>query len=332
MSLTKKQMYFLVIAGIILPALCFVHLFSGQIQIEFQDFTNSLFNYNHQDTNQIIIRELRIPRMLMAVIAGAGLSLAGLLMQTLFNNPLAGPFVLGINSGSSLFVAFSIMTGIPFLSSDLGIISSALIGAFSFGILIMFFSVFVRSHVSLLLIGLMLGSFTGAIVFILQSASSSEELKSFTMWAMGSLQNTELSQLPIIALIFVLGVIGSILLIKPLNTLVLGEEEAKLLGINYKTIRLVIIIITALFTGLITAFCGPIAFVGLAVPNLVRIIFKTQNHSVLIFASIFIGGAFILICDILIQVLESSIHIPINAFTSLVGAPFVVLIVLKRLA
>lgn len=332
MSLTKKQLYFLIIAGILLPVLCVVHLFSGQISIEFQDFSNSLFHYNNQDTNQIIVRELRIPRMLMAVIAGGGLSLAGLLMQTLFNNPLAGPFVLGINSGSSLFVAFSIMTGIPFLSSDFGIISSALIGAFSFGVLIMFFSLFVRSHVSLLLIGLMLGSFTGAIVFILQAASSSEELKSFTMWAMGSLQNTELSQLPIISSLFILGIIGSILLIKPLNTLTIGEEEAKLLGTNYKTIRLVIIVITALFTGLVTAFCGPIAFVGLAVPNLVRIIFKTQNHFVLIFASVFIGGAFILICDILIQTLESSIHIPINAFTSLVGAPFVVLIVLKRLA
>jgi iron complex transport system permease protein len=152
------------------------------------------------------------------------------------------------------------------------------------------------------------------------------------MWAMGSLQNTELSQLPIISSLFILGIIGSILLIKPLNTLTIGEEEAKLLGTNYKTIRLVIIVITALFTGLVTAFCGPIAFVGLAVPNLVRIIFKTQNHFVLIFASVFIGGAFILICDILIQILESSIHIPINAFTSLVGAPFVVLIVLKRLA
>lgn len=332
MGLTKRHFLLLIIAGILLPALCFTHLFSGQIEIDFPDFSNAIFNYNPENTNEIIIRELRIPRMFMAIIAGAGLSLAGLLMQTLFNNPLAGPYVLGINSGSSLFVAFSIMTGIPFLSSDIGIVSSALIGAFAFGILILFFSAFVRSHISLLLIGLMLGSFTGAIVFILQSASSSEELKSFTMWAMGSLQNTELSQLPLITGLFILGLIGSILLVKPLNTLVIGEDEAKLLGINYKTIRLIIIIITALLTGLITAYCGPIAFVGLAVPNLVRIIFKTQNHLTLIIASIFIGGAFILTCDILIQLLENSVHIPINAFTSLVGAPFVVLIVLKRLA
>jgi len=273
-----------------------------------------------------------MPRMVMALIAGAGLSLSGLLMQTLFNNPLAGPYVLGINSGSSLFVAFSIMTGIPLLSSGLGIIPSALIGAFVFGVIILFFSAFVKSHVSLLLIGLMLGSFTTALVFILQSVSSSEELKSFAMWAMGSLQKTELSQLPIIVLLFTLGIIGSLLLIKPLNTLVIGEDEAILLGINYKAVRLLIISITALLTGLITALCGPIAFVGLAVPNLVRILIKTQNHFTLIFASVFIGGAFILICDILIQLLENTIHIPINALTSLIGAPFVVLIVLKRLA
>ena len=331
MNLTKKQSVFLIITGILLPALCLVHLFSGEINIGFQDFLDSFFNYNHKNINQLIIRELRLPRMLIAVISGAGLSLAGLLMQTLFNNPLAGPYVLGINSGSSLFVAFSIMTGIPFLSSDLGVISSALIGAFTFGILILFFSSLVRSHVSLLLLGLMLGSFTGAIVFILQSASSSEELKLFTIWAMGSLQNTELSQLPIITFSFILGLIGSILLIKPLNTLVIGEEEAQLLGVNSKTIRLFIISITALLTGLITAFCGPIAFVGLAVPNLVRITFKTQNHFTLIFASVFIGGGFVLVCDILIQLLENNIHIPINALTSLLGSPFVVLIVLKRL-
>ncbi|MDG1147259.1 MAG: iron ABC transporter permease [Crocinitomicaceae bacterium] len=332
MNITKKQSAFLIIAGIILPLLCLTHLFSGQISIESQDFFDALFNYNDKSMSQKIVRELRIPRMVMALIAGAGLSLSGLLMQTLFNNPLAGPFVLGINSGASLFVAFSIMTGIPLLNSGLGIIPSALIGAFVFGIIILFFSAFVRSHISLLLVGLMLGSFTSAIVFIIQSASSSEELKSFTMWAMGSLQKTELSQLPIICLLFVTGVIGSMLLIKPLNTLVIGEDEAKLLGINHKTVRLLIISITALLTGLITALCGPIAFVGLAIPNLVRIVIKTQNHFTLILASILTGGAFILVCDILIQLLESSIHIPINALTSLVGAPFVVLIVLKRLA
>lgn len=270
--------------------------------------------------------------MAMALLAGAGLSIAGLLMQTLFNNPLAGPYVLGINSGSSLFVAFTFMTGIPLLATDIGIVSAALIGAFVFGMIILSFSYVVRSHISLLLIGLMLGSFTSALVYILQTASNSNELKAFTMWVMGSLQNVELSQLPIICSLFLLGTFTSFFIIKPLNVLVIGEKDAKLLGINYRSIRMIIIIITALLTGLITAYCGPIAFVGLAVPNLVKIIFKTQNHLILLFSSMLIGGNFILICDILIQLLEKNISLPINAITSLIGAPFIVFIVLKRMA
>ena len=270
--------------------------------------------------------------MAMALIAGAGLSVAGLLMQTLFNNPLAGPYVLGINSGSSLFVAFTFMTGIPILSSDIGIVSAALIGAFIFGLIILSFSYVVRSHISLLLIGLMLGSFTSALVYILQTASNSEELKAFTMWAMGSLQSVELAELPFISCIFFLGIFAVFFIIKPLNVLVIGEKNAKLLGINYRSVRMIIIIITALLTGLITAYCGPIAFVGLAVPNLVKLLFKTQNQLMLLLSSILVGATFVLLCDILIQLMEKNMNIPINAITSLIGAPFIVFIVLKRIA
>lgn len=315
-----------------LPAFALLHLLAGQVDIQPGEFYDSLVNFNPKNTNHLIAREIRIPRMTMSIIAGGALSIAGLLMQNLFNNPLAGPYVLGINSGSSLFVAFSFMTGIPLLTSDMGTITSALIGAFLFGLIIMSFSYLVKSHISLLLIGLMLGSFTSALVYILQSVSTAEELKAFTMWAMGSLQHVELSQLPLIITLFVLGSLGTLFIVKPMNILVIGEQNAKLLGINIRTVRLIIISITALLTGLITAYCGPIAFVGLAIPNLVRIIFKTQHHGTLLLASALIGGIFLLSCDIIIQVLEEYIHIPINAFTSLVGAPFVVFIVLKRLA
>jgi len=268
----------------------------------------------------------------MGIIAGSGLSIAGLLMQTMFNNPLAGPYVLGINSGSSLFVAFSIMTGIPFLTSDIGTISSALIGAFIFGLIILSFSFVVRSHVSLLLIGIMLGSFTSAFVSILQSMSDASQLKLFTMWAMGSLQQVEMAQIPLILTFFIIGVIASLFVIKPLNALILGETQALMLGIHIKYIRLVLIIITAILTGVITAYCGPIAFVGLAVPNLVKLLFKTQSHGVLLFGCFLIGSLFLLLCDISVQLLESAVHIPINALTSIIGAPFVIVIVLKRLA
>ena len=330
MSSKNKFLFFSLF--LLLPIVSIVHLFVGEINLTFSDFYNSLFKFNSSNTNHIIFQEFRIPRLIMGIIAGSGLSIAGLLMQTMFNNPLAGPYVLGINSGSSLFVAFSIMTGIPFLTSDIGTISSALIGAFIFGLIILSFSFVVRSHVSLLLIGIMLGSFTSAFVSILQSMSDASQLKLFTMWAMGSLQQVEMAQIPLIVTFFIIGVIASLFVIKPLNALILGETQALMLGINIKYIRLVLIIITAILTGVITAYCGPIAFVGLAVPNLVKLLFKTQSHGVLLFGCFLIGSLFLLLCDISVQLLESTVHIPINALTSIIGAPFVIVIVLKRLA
>ena len=332
MHTSKKHRITLIGLVLSLPLVIYVHLISGQIDVSFNDYIEALFSFDSDNTNHFIAREIRIPRMFMALFAGAGLSVAGLLMQTLFNNPLAGPYVLGINSGSSLFVAFTFMTGIPLLTSDVGVVSAALIGAFIFFFFFFFFSYVVRSHISLLLIGLMLGSFTSALVYIMQTASNSHELKAFTMWAMGSLQNVDIVQIPFICSLFLLGIITAFFIIKPLNVLVIGEKDAKLLGINYRLVRIIIIIITALLTGLITAYCGPIAFVGLAVPNLVKIIFKSQNHLILLISSILIGGNFVLICDIFIQLLENNMNIPINAITSLIGAPFIVFIVLKKLA
>ena len=331
MSISKRHTIIIFVLLVLLPIIASIHLFAGQISIDSSDYFSSLFHYNSSDSYQIIAREIRIPRMIMAIIAGAGLSIAGLLMQTLFNNPLAGPYVLGINSGASLFVAFSIMTGIPFFTSTLGITANALIGAFVFGMIILFFSRFLRSQVSLLLVGLMLGSFTGALVSLLQTASQADELKVFTLWALGSLQKVEFEQILPIFSVFSVGILLVAFTSKSLNILVLGEENARLLGVNIKRARLFIIILTALFTGLVTAFCGPIAFIGLAVPNLVRMIFKTQSHITLLISSALTGAIFILLCDICIQLIEPHFMIPINVFTSIVGAPFVVLIILKKL-
>jgi len=322
----------ILILVILLPIVAFLHLFSGDISIHFSEFYDAMTHFDSENTNQIIVKEFRFPRLMMGIIAGGGLSIAGLLMQTLFNNPLAGPNILGINSGSSLFVAFSLMSGIPFFNSDFGTIISALIGAFAFGLVILAFSMVVKSHVSLLLIGIMLGSFTGAFVSILQSLSNPEDLKMYIMWAMGSLQQVEFSQLPIILIFFIIGIISCLFVVKSLNALVLGENQALMLGIKVKHIRIILIGITAVLTGLITAFCGPIAFVGLAVPNLVKLLFKTQSHQTLLIGCLLTGSIFLLVCDIFVQLLESSIHIPINALTSIIGAPFVIVIVLKRLA
>lgn len=316
---------------LLLPLAGIFHFVSGNLDLAFSDLFNSIFSFDESNTAQLIAREVRIPRMFTAIIAGAGLSVAGLLMQTLFNNPLAGPYVLGINSGASLFVAGSIMTGIPFLSSDFGVITNALLGALIFGLIISVFSEIVRSQISLLLIGIMLGSFTSALVSLLEVSSDAQELKVFTLWALGSLSRIQFDQIPLILSVFLIGIAASLLLIKPLNLLVLGHEQAKLLGLNYRRMRFFIIGVTAILTGLITAYCGPIAFVGLAVPNLVRILLKTQHHGLLIVSSALIGGIFVLLCDALIQLLENHVMIPINVFTSIIGAPIVVLLILRKL-
>lgn len=331
MTLKKRDLFLFFSLSLILALAIILHLFSGQIQITLNEFWTAIINFDKENTQHIIAREFRIPRMSMALLAGAGLSISGMLMQTLFNNPLAGPYVLGINSGSSLFVAFSMMSGLSFFQSDLGIITSALLGAFVFGLVILGFSLFVKSHISLLLIGLMLGSFTGSIISILQTFSTAQELKAFTVWTMGSLQNVQLHQLPLILLLFILGIFLCLFLIKPLNVLVIGEKTASVLGLNIKMIRIATIGVTALFTGLITAFCGPIAFVGLAVPNLTRYLFRSQSHGKLVLANLFIGAIFLVLSDTIIQLLEYKIQLPINAFTSIIGAPLIIMIVLKRL-
>lgn len=328
---SKRHKLLIALLFVLVPVFLLIHLKSGPTKISIEDLFRSVFNFDSESQNQQIVRYLRVPRAIISIVAGAGLSIAGLLMQTLFNNPLAGPYVLGINSGASLFVAFSIMTGIPFFLSDYGIILNALIGAFLFGVLILFFTRFVRNHITLLLIGLMLGYFTSAFVSILQVASEAQQLKLFALWSMGSLEKVQFGQLGLILVVFLAGIFWALMIVKPLNILVTGENHARLLGVNVIRIRILIITITALFTGIITAYCGPIAFVGLAVPNLVRILFKTQNHRTLIAASAIIGSSYLMLVDIIIQLFEPMFRIPINAFTSIIGAPIVVLLLLKRI-
>jgi iron complex transport system permease protein len=314
-----------------LPLAMYLHLISGQIELSFSSYLDSILNFDPENTSQVLVREFRVPRLLMAMMAGAGLSLSGMFMQTLFKNPLAGPYVLGINSGASLLIALSLMTGVQFFQSNFGLIGTALIGAFAAGLLMMLIAQRLKSQITLLLVGLMFGSFTSAIVSILESFAGAESLKSYTMWSMGSLQQVEFGQLGIILVIFALGIVASFLLVKPLNMLVIGEKSAALLGLPIKSTRMFVLLLTALFAGLITAFCGPIAFVGIAIPNLTRILFQTTNHRYLIIGNMLIGSIFLLLTDAFIQVLEGHISIPLNALTSIIGAPFVVFLLIRKL-
>jgi iron complex transport system permease protein len=280
-------------------------------------------------TESIILTELHLPRTLMVLIAGSSLSLAGLLMQTYFNNPLAGPTILGISSGSNLFVAIALMSPGIF-SSNLSIITAAIIGAIVFSIIILGFSLKVKATTSLLIVGVMLSAFTSSIVQMIQAESSLEALRSFTVWNFGSVQQVNLEQLPIISVFFLIAIVSALFLVKPLNLLVIGEKNAQFLGLNTRNIRWLLIIITSVFTGLVTAFCGPISFVGLAVPNLVKLVFKTTNHQKLIIGSILIGSLFLMICDIMIYFFEDIISIPLNSITSIFGAPIIIWIIIRK--
>ena len=330
--MTKKRIPFILVCSLLLvPLSAFIHLSTGEITVSMSDFFSAFFDFNADNSTHILIREFKFPRIFMAILAGGGLALSGMLLQTLFNNPLAGPYVLGINSGASLIVALTLMSGFEFFGTDFGLIGSALIGAFLAGIIMMAVAHRIRSQISLLLVGLMFGSFTSALVSILESISGAESLKTFTLWSMGSLQQVEFSQLPLIGFVFICGVILSFFLIKPLNMLVIGERSAGLLGLKISQVRFLIMGITSLLAGLITAYCGPIAFVGLAVPNLTRILLRTQNHRWLILGNLFFGAVFLLLCDSIIQLFSKQIALPINAFTSIIGAPFVVFILMRKL-
>ena len=314
----------------LLFVLVFLHVHGGKNAFDPGRIFDSLFYFSEGDQTHIIFRELRIPRTFMAIVAGAGLSIAGLLMQTLFNNPLAGPSVLGITSGSSLFVAITMLTGIPFFTSDMGVVSTALFGAIIFSLVILGFSMFVKSQISLLLIGIMLGSFTSAIIQILQTSTQASQLKAFTLWGFGSLQQVSFSQLPLIFAVFLVGCASLVYLIKPLNLLVIGEKPTQVLGIKIQSFRILIIVVTAIFAGLITAYCGPVSFIGLAVPNIVKIVYKTQNHLQLLLGSALIGACTLLFCDLLILWVEPYFLLPLNGVTALFGSPIVVWIILKK--
>ena len=290
---------------------------------------NSLGELNKKSTDVIILKELHLPRTIIVLIAGSSLSIAGLLMQTYFNNPLAGPSILGISSGSNLFVALTLMYS-GFLTSNFSIISAAILGAILFSLIILGFSIKVKSSTSLLIVGVMLSAFTSSIVQLIQAKSSLEALRSFTIWSFGSVQQVQLEQIPIISIFFLIALVSLIFLIKPLNLLVIGENNAQFLGLNPKKIRWIIILITSIFTGLVTAFCGPISFVGLAVPNLVKLIFKTTDHKKLIIGTLIIGSLFLLICDLITYTLEDIMPIPLNSITSLFGAPIIIWIILRK--
>ncbi|WP_439128832.1 FecCD family ABC transporter permease [Polaribacter sp.] len=331
----KKQF---ILLSILLIILFFVNVSLGSVSIPFKDIFNTLIgDFSSKESWQTIILQFRLPKAITAILVGSGLSIAGLLMQTLFRNPLAGPFVLGISSGASLGVALLILGstifGGFFMStsfSNWSIPIAATLGCFFVLSAVIIAANKVRNTMSILIIGLMFGSVTSAIISVLAYFSSSEKIQQYLFWSFGSLGNLSWYEILIFTSIYLLGITGTIFIIKPLNSFLLGENYAKSLGINVKRSRNIILLITSILTGVITAFAGPIAFVGLAVPHIARIVFTTSNHKILIPAVLILGAIIMLICDCIAQLPTSEFTLPINAITSLFGAPIVIWLLIRK--
>ena len=310
----------------------------GSITIPLKDvYTNFLQGSCSKESWNYIILNYRLPKAIVSILIGIGLSISGLLMQTLFRNPLAGPYVLGLSSGASLGVAVVILGSslLPVSLSEFFISSFGIIIASSLGSFIVLVSVLVianrlRDTMAILIVGLMFGSLTSAIVGSLTYFSSAEQLQKFTFWSLGNLGNLTWSSIGILTCCVALGIVFSVFCIKPLNALLLGENYARSLGINYKKTKYIILFSTSILAGSITAFVGPIAFIGLAVPHIAKLIFQTSNHKILFWSTLLFGANIMLICDSITQIPGTEIILPINAITSIFGAPIVIWLLVRK--
>jgi iron complex transport system permease protein len=310
----------------------------GQVAIPVKEvFKSILGDTASKETWEYIIINFRLPKAITAILVGIGLSVSGLLMQTLFRNPLAGPYVLGLSSGSSLGVAFVIL-GASFLPSFLseillssyGIIIASCVGSFLVLLLVLIVSQRLRDTTTILIVGLMFSSFTSAIVSVLTYFSSAEQLQRFTFWSMGNIGNLSWNSILILTVSVIIGLLLSLASIKALNALLLGENYAKSMGLNIQKSRYIIILATCILAGSITAFAGPIAFIGLAVPHLAKLLFQTSNHKIVFFGTLLIGAIIMLFCDMISQMPGMDFTLPINAITSIIGAPIVIWLLIRK--
>lgn len=332
-----------VFAAILLILLVGVALFAlnlmlGSVPIPFAEFTKVVFQ-GEASTFRTIIFDYRLPQAITALLAGIGLSVSGLLMQTLFRNPLADPSLLGISSGASLGVALVVLVAGSFgglavntlsLWSTFGVTIAAFIGAFLVLLLILALSARLRSMVSLVLVGIMIAYIAGSVTDILKFFSQKEGLHSFVVWGMGSFSNVSKAQLPFFAITVVTGTAAAFLLFKTLNLLLLGERYAENLGVNLKRSSMMIILVSGFLTAIITAFCGPIAFLGLAVPHIARFLFRSSDHKLLIPATAFLGMDLALFCNLIARLPSFEGNLPVNSVTALIGAPIVLWVIFHR--
>lgn len=327
---------FILFIGIILFVL---NLFIGSVLIPLDKLIDVFFNKETNQTISTIVFQYRLPQTITALLAGAALSVSGLLMQTLFRNPLADPSMLGISSGAGLGVAITILlTGILGgkslsslgLFSYFGVSISAFIGAVLVLMLILGFSSRVKNMTTLIIIGLMVSYLSGSLTDILKFFSMKEDVHAFVIWGMGSFSSVGLSRLAFFSISIIVGLLATLFLSKHLNVLLLGDLYAENLGINLKKTKLIIILISGYLTAIVTAYCGPIAFLGLAIPHLARFILRSSNHRILLPATILIGMVVSLLCNLIARLPGFEGNLPINAVTAFIGAPIVIWVILRK--
>ena len=326
----------LLVAGIIM--LFAMNLIVGSVRIPLADVCDILFDkFEGKESWKYIVMENRLPQALTAMLCGASLAVCGLMLQTAFRNPLAGPDVFGISSGAGLGVAIvmlflggSVSTTLFTVSGFLAILTSAFIGAIVVTMIILFLSTMVRNSVLLLIVGLMVGYVSSSAVALLNFFASEEGVKSYMVWGMGNFGGVSMNHMQLFALLCLVGIIASIFLIKPLNIMLLGTQYAESLGINIRQIRNLLLVTVGLLTAVTTAFCGPISFIGLAIPHISRLLFRTDNHQILLPGTVLTGAVIALFCNLICYLPGELGIIPLNAVMPLIGAPVIIYVIIKR--
>ena len=316
-----------------------MNLFVGSISIPAADVLNILFGDGEgiRPSWRYIVLESRLPQAITALLCGGALSVSGLMLQTAFRNALADPSIFGISSGAGLGVALimlllggSIGAGSVSVSGYVAIILAAFVGAMLVMAVIFFFSTVVKNDVMLLIIGIMIGYLSSSAISLLQFFATDEGVKSYMVWGMGSFGGVSMRHMPVFASVTLLGIIASLLLIKPLNALLLGDRYAENLGVNIQRVRNWLLIVTGLLTAITTAFCGPISFIGLAVPHMARLLLRSDNHLVLMPVTILCGSVVALLCNLICFLPGENGVIPLGAVTPLMGAPVIIYVIAKR--
>jgi len=327
--MNRKAAILFAVTGVLLVMLFALNLALGSVRIPLKDVLAILFSdYGGKASWYHIVIESRVPQAVTAVMAGSALAVSGLLLQTLFKNPLAGPSILGVSDGANLGVALVMIWFSA--GSYLTTIVASFVGAAAVLLVIIGFSRRVRDNVMLLIIGIMVGYIASSVISILNYSAAADKVRQFVMWGMGNFGSVSLEKLPWMASFTIFGLALSLLLVKPLNALLLGESYASNLGVSIRRTRLLIFIATGLLTATATAFCGPISFIGLAVPHVARLLLGSSNHKLLLPLTILTGGSLALLCNLLTVIPGGGGALPLNAVTSIMGAPVIIYIIVNR--